>query len=76
MGREKGRTLWFNNAEGHGIILSARGDELPVFFPHISMDGFKTLREGQLVEFERFEQPGPDGVRDVAFFVVPLNDIT
>ena len=72
MPRERGRVVGFNNAEGQGGIRSDAGDELYVHFAHIDMDGFKTLRSGQLVEFERVRQPGPEGERDEAWFVVPV----
>lgn len=70
---ERGVVLWFNNAEGHGRIRSETlGDELYVHFSWIDVQGFKTLREGQSVEFERVTAPGPNGPGPVAMFVVPL----
>lgn len=51
-----GRVKWFNNAKGYGFILSEEGGE--DYFAHyssIQMDGYKTLKAGQLVEFEILE---------------------
>ena len=48
----KGKTKWFNDAKGHGFIEQEGGDDVFVHFFAILMDGFKTLTEGQQVEFE------------------------
>lgn len=66
--REQGRVISFDAAEGHGTIQStAHGDELFVHFSFIdSAMTFRVLRPGQLVEFEREQQPGPLGTRWVA----------
>jgi CspA family cold shock protein len=53
-----GRVKWFNNAKGYGFILPEDGGE--DFFAHyssIQMDGYKTLKAGQLVSFEILEGP-------------------
>ncbi|MDP2577193.1 MAG: cold-shock protein [Gemmatimonadota bacterium] len=49
----KGRVKWFNDAKGYGFIEQPEGGEdVFVHFTSIEMDGFKTLAEGQEVEFE------------------------
>ena len=48
----KGKVKWFNDAKGFGFIEQEGGDDVFVHFSAISMDGFKTLAEGQAVEFE------------------------
>ncbi len=49
----KGKVKWFNDAKGYGFIeQEAGGDDVFVHFSAIQMDGFKTLAEGQEVEFE------------------------
>ncbi|MDQ3699141.1 MAG: cold shock domain-containing protein [Gemmatimonadota bacterium] len=48
----KGRVKWFNDAKGYGFIEQEGGDDVFVHFTAITMDGFKTLAEGQEVEFE------------------------
>ena len=51
--RERGTVISWNNAEGHGRIQSDAGDVHWSHFSFINMDGFKTLRQGQRVEFTR-----------------------
>jgi CspA family cold shock protein len=48
----RGRVKWFNDAKGYGFIEQEGGDDVFVHFSAIQMDGFKTLAEGQVVEFE------------------------
>jgi cold shock protein len=47
-----GRVKWFNDAKGYGFIEQEGGEDVFVHFSSIMMDGFKTLAEGQEVEFE------------------------
>ncbi len=49
---ETGTVKWFNPEKGYGFISREGGDDLFVHFSEIQMDGYKTLDEGQLVEFE------------------------
>ena len=55
MAQYKGIVKWFNNAKGYGFI--GREDEPDVFVHHsaIQMDGYKTLKEGDEVEFDIIE---------------------
>jgi CspA family cold shock protein len=74
---ERGLVLWFNNATGVGRIRSnEHGDKLFVSFAFIVMEGFKTLEEGQLVEYERVigPGPGPDGLGRIARSVRPVQE--
>ncbi len=48
-----GKVKWFNEQKGYGFIESDEGEDCFVHFSQISGDGFKTLREGQEVEFEK-----------------------
>ncbi|HYT05133.1 MAG TPA: cold-shock protein [Gemmatimonadales bacterium] len=48
----KGKVKWFNDAKGYGFIEQEGGEDVFVHFSAIQMDGFKTLVEGQIVEFE------------------------
>ncbi len=47
-----GTVKWFNDAKGYGFIEQDGGEDVFVHFSAIMMDGFKTLAEGQLVDFE------------------------
>lgn len=49
---EKGTVKWFNSAKGYGFISSASGEDVFVHFSAIQGDGYKSLEEGQQVEFE------------------------
>jgi len=48
----RGKVKWFNDAKGFGFIAQETGEDVFVHFSAIQMDGFKTLAEGQDVEFE------------------------
>ena len=48
----RGKVKWFNDAKGYGFIEQEGGEDVFVHFSAITMDGFKTLAEGQEVEFE------------------------
>ena len=47
-----GKVKWFNEGKGYGFIEAENGTDLFVHFSEIQGDGFKTLTEGQSVEFE------------------------
>lgn len=55
---QAGTVKWFNNAKGYGFIVPADGgEEVFVHFSSIEADGYKTLTEGQKVEFEHTQGP-------------------
>jgi len=55
-----GTVKWFNATKGYGFITpSDGGDDVFAHFSAIEMDGYKTLKEGQRVEYE--VQQGPKG---------------
>ncbi|HEY8514169.1 MAG TPA: cold-shock protein [Candidatus Binatia bacterium] len=47
-----GRVKWFNNAKGYGFIVQEGGPEVFVHYSAIQGDGYKTLVEGQEVQFD------------------------
>ena len=47
-----GTVKWFNDSKGYGFLAQEGGEDVFVHFSAISMEGFKTLAEGQEVEFE------------------------
>jgi CspA family cold shock protein len=49
--RETGTVKWFNESKGFGFIEREQGDDVFVHFRSIRGEGFKTLSEGQKVEF-------------------------
>jgi len=49
---EKGRVKWFSEAKGYGFIEREEGDDVFVHYTAINAEGFRTLAEGQEVEFE------------------------
>lgn len=51
----KGTVKWFNDSKGYGFIEEPTGKEVFVHFSAISSDGFRTLAEGDHVEFELLE---------------------
>ena len=48
----KGTVKWFNNQKGYGFISDEQGNDVLVNYSGLKMDGFKSLEEGQAVEFE------------------------
>lgn len=56
----KGTVKWFNETKGFGFIEQESGEDVFVHYTAIQGDGFKTLKEGQDVEFEVADGPkGP-----------------
>jgi CspA family cold shock protein len=59
--KEQGTVKWFSNAKGFGFIQRASGDDVFVHHTAIQEAGFKSLEEGQLVEFT--VNKGPKGLQ-------------
>ena len=56
----QGRVKWFNNTKGYGFIGREDGADVFVHYSAIAADGFRSLNEGYLVEFEITQgQKGP-----------------
>jgi CspA family cold shock protein len=56
---ETGTVKWFNSSKGYGFISREGGDDVFVHFKAIEGDGYKTLEEGEKVQFE--VEDGPKG---------------
>lgn len=48
----KGTVKWFNNQKGYGFISDENGNDVFVHYSGLDMEGYKTLEEGQAVEFD------------------------
>jgi CspA family cold shock protein len=55
--RLTGKVKWFNDAKGYGFIERPDGDDVFVHYTAIQGTGFRSLSEGQMVEFEVVEGP-------------------
>ncbi len=51
----KGTVKWFNDKKGYGFITDENGNDVFVHFSGLNMEGFKTLSEGQTVDFDLTE---------------------
>ncbi|MFQ5824228.1 MAG: cold-shock protein [bacterium] len=58
---ETGTVKWFNNSKGYGFISREEGDDVFVHFKAIVGDGYKSLDEGDRVQFE--VEQGPKGLQ-------------
>ena len=66
--REVGTVKWFNGSKGYGFISREGAEDVFVHYSAVLVEGFKTLDEGQRVEFEVTQ--GPKGLQ--AAKVVPV----
>ena len=57
----KGTVKWFNDAKGYGFISQEGGEDVFVHHTAIQMDGFRTLKEGEAVQFDVTQ--GPKGLQ-------------
>ena len=61
MERLKGTVKWFNNSKGFGFLSQENGEDVFVHFTAIRSEGFRSLQEGQKVEFDVVK--GPKGLQ-------------
>jgi len=59
--KEKGTVKWFNGAKGYGFIQRSTGEDVFVHFSAIQESGYRSLNEGETVEFEL--TTGPKGLQ-------------
>ncbi|MGN0465147.1 MAG: cold-shock protein [Lachnospiraceae bacterium] len=59
----KGTVRWFNNQKGYGFISDEQGKDIFVHYTGLNMSGFKSLEEGQSVEFDIVKgEKGPQAI--------------
>ena len=69
----QGKVKWFNNAKGYGFIVEdGETEDLFAHFSSIQMEGYKTLKAGQAVTFEK--QPSDKGIHAVNISAVEMAD--
>ena len=61
--KENGVVKWFNGAKGYGFIQRSTGEDVFVHFSAIQTEGYRSLTEGEAVEFEL--QQGPKGLNAI-----------
>jgi CspA family cold shock protein len=61
MSKETGKVKWFNNSKGYGFIERSQGGDVFVHHTAIQSEGYRTLEEGQSVEFTVVQ--GPKGLQ-------------
>jgi CspA family cold shock protein len=64
----RGTVKWFNDAKGFGFIESEEGEDVFVHQTEVQVEGFRSLKEGQKVEFELTQ--GPKGAKAVGVKLV------
>jgi CspA family cold shock protein len=70
----KGTVKWFNDSKGYGFIQQPDGEDLFVHFSAIEAEGFRTLAEGEQVEFEVFLLPSRDFARSTYLLYLAAPD--
>jgi CspA family cold shock protein len=58
---EQGTVKWFNDAKGYGFISRSTGEDVFVHYSAIQSNGFRSLKEGQSVQFNLIK--GPKGLQ-------------
>jgi CspA family cold shock protein len=59
--KERGTVKWFNATKGYGFIQREKGGDVFVHYSAIEADGYRSLNQGDMVEFE--VQDGPKGLQ-------------
>lgn len=63
-----GTVKWFNNSKGYGFIIPDQGGkDLFVHYSSINMEGYKTLKAGQSVQYEVIDGPKGQHATDIVF---------
>ena len=69
----RGKVKWFNNTKGYGFIEYGDLEDIFVHYSAIKKDGYKTLKEGELVDFKMIETAKGLQALDVEEIVPSLN---
>lgn len=56
-GRHQGKVKWFSDPKGYGFIILNEGTDIFVHHSAIQMEGFRTLKEGEIVVYDLLESP-------------------
>lgn len=60
---EKGKVKWFDTQKGYGFICDEEGKDIFVHYTGLNMEGFKTIKEGEEVEYEVVNgEKGPQAI--------------
>ena len=76
MAQHTGKVMWFNNAKGYGFVSREDGPDVFVHYSSIQCDGFKTLREGDAVEFNVVQgEKGPQADQVTVLDINPVREL-
>ena len=70
----KGTVKWFDAKKGYGFVVNETGKDVFVHYSSIEGDGFRSLKDGQVVEYEQVD--GGKGLQGKSVHIVPAADQT
>ena len=68
----KGTVKWFDAKKGYGFVVNETGKDVFVHYSNIESDGFRSLKDGQIVEYEQVD--GDKGLLGKSVRVIPVAD--
>ena len=72
----KGTVKWFDPKKGFGFVINGHGNDVFVHYTSIESDGFRSLKNGQLVEYEEFDSGRGLQGRNVRIVEIATSDST